>query len=45
MDVYSLYEKRGRLWRWMNYFTVGIENLVEQWQYTVEPSALAIDGS
>ena len=28
----------------MNYFTVGVENLVEQLQYTVGPSALAIDG-
>ena len=29
---------------WMNYFTVGVENLVEQLQYTAGPSALAIDG-
>ena len=28
----------------MNYFSVGVENLVEQLQYMVEPSALAIDG-
>ena len=44
MDVYSLYEKYGRLWRCMNYVTVGVENLVEQLQYMVGPSVFAIDG-
>ena len=29
----------------MNYYTVGVENLVEQlFQYAVGPSALAFDG-